>query len=180
MNFIIDMVLLYIFMTFTYFVNIPDLQNENFLRQQLITFMMLIIYYTAIQIIVCLFQKRRITPSIISKSYNVALAGFIGIVIFTDLRYMNWSSPFMNQLTGYSGGMNNMNNMNNTNNYGNVNGYDQSNNNSYSSPMMSTTGSNQTHNFGMSAIAALFVVVAVMVSKLFDIMVITDTFTNYF
>jgi hypothetical protein len=96
MNFILDMLLLFIVLTLILIFNLPNLTSNNLLLQQIFIYFIITLYFVLQKIIIANMNKKKYNlKEIIKQSMTNAIPGLFGFILFTDLRLMDSSKDFI-------------------------------------------------------------------------------------
>lgn len=91
-----ELLLLFFFIYVMLFLKIPNVENDNYIFQELIIFMIIFLFTYVSQIIIMLKYNCRMShQEIFNKSLQVATAGLIGYVLYIDLTIMDATKECM-------------------------------------------------------------------------------------
>jgi hypothetical protein len=101
MNFILDMLMLFVILTILLIFNIPDLTSNNLLLQQFFIYFIITCYYVIQKIVVAKVINKQPydIKQIIKDSMSNAIPCLFGFILFTDLRIMDNSKDFIAKIT---------------------------------------------------------------------------------
>ena len=101
MNFILDMLMLFVVLTIILIFNLPDLTSNNLLLQQLFIYFIITCYYVVQKIIIAKVINKQPydIKQIIKVSLTNAIPCLVGFILFTDLRIMDSSKDFIANIT---------------------------------------------------------------------------------
>jgi hypothetical protein len=101
MNFILDMLMLFIILTILLIFNIPDLTSNNLLLQQFFIYFIITCYYIVQKVIMSKYINKQSyeMKQIIKESMTNAIPCLFGFILFTDLRIMDVSKDFIVKIT---------------------------------------------------------------------------------
>ena len=101
MNFLLDMVMLFIILTLVFSINIPNLASDSLVLQKIYVFIIITCYYFVQNIILskAIDKDGRSIKQLVKDAMNSAVPGLFGFVLFTDLRVMGASKEFISRIT---------------------------------------------------------------------------------
>lgn len=100
MNFVLDMLLLFVVLTVLLIFNIPDLTSNNLLLQQIFIYFVITGYYIIQQLFIAKLYREPIDKKkMFKESLTKAIPCLFGFILFTDLRIMDKSKDFISKIT---------------------------------------------------------------------------------
>ena len=97
MNILLDMLILFVFLTIMFIPRIPDPMSNNLIFQQLFVYVIITAYYVGQKIIEKKVIKKELIniKQIILESLKNAVPCLFGFILFTDLRLMDSTKNFV-------------------------------------------------------------------------------------
>jgi hypothetical protein len=151
MNILLDMIMLFVFLTIVLLIRIPDLTSNNYLLQQFYIYFIITIYYVVQKIVEAKFIKQEEfeIKQIIKDSLKNAVPCLFGYVLFTDLRIMDGTKDFINHLITHT---------------------------SVDSPVAQTGGSDDISRFKLAYVVSFTIVFFTIISKMLTLMFDVETY----